>query len=337
MQPNKTLFFVIIGLAIVAVVGMFLGRSLLAESLDLPTAPQEISIQVVVAPSIKPWVDKAAQDFNQANPKTQVQVIAADDLIPPEAQFTSTPQTSPPVAWLAEATFVVEMARNSGLQFDDARSVASTSLAWGVFNNRKEEFIQQYGDLTWVALHERAIEPDSSLKVVIALPRNSAEGLAALISAAAAYHNSQTLSGADARSAEPWLSETLKESARGSLTLSRPAEAFATRGASVGDAGLLTQASWQQVGLQNRPDFSIIPAQFNITLDYPFAIWNGTQATPESQQAAVAFRDFLLSEAQQNALAELSLERAGASVPNSVQADDQAVLTLFRWAERELR
>jgi hypothetical protein len=337
MQQNKAPFFAIIGLAIMALIGMFLARFFLADSLNLPTGPGEITIRVVVAPSIKPWVDKAAQDFNQANPKTQVNIIAAESLIP-ESQFANDPQTISPAAWLAEATFVLEMASDSGLQFNDARSVANTSMAWGAFNTRQEEFTQDYGGLTWEALHDRATNPNRMLKVVIASPRNSAEGLAALISATAGHLNIQTLSSADVGSAELWLTETLKESTRSSLKLGpKPAEALATRGTSVGDAGMLTLASWRSARLENRSDFSVTPAQPAVNLDYPFAIWAGSQATPEGQQAAAAFRDFLLENTQQDALVGFFLEQAKTSTSSSVQADGQAALALFRWAERELR
>ncbi|MBN1995000.1 MAG: substrate-binding domain-containing protein [Anaerolineae bacterium] len=335
MQQNKTLFLVIIGVAVLAVIGMLVIRPLLSEPLNLPASPQEVTIQVVVAPSIKPWVDQAAQEFNQANPKTQVQIITADSLVP-EAQFSSNPQAVPPAAWLAEAGFIVEMAGNSQ-EFGDSRPVAGTALAWGAFNNKLEEFGQKYGGVNWAALHQSATEPNSTLKVVLASPHNTAEGLAALASAAA-HLNKQTLTGADASSAEPWLTETLKESARTSLNLGpKPAEAFATRGASIGDVGLLSQASWRSAGLQNRPDFSITPTQPAVTLDYPLAIWTGERATPEGQQAAAAFRDFLLSDAQQSALATYFFDRANAVDPNSLQVDGQAALTLLRWAERELR
>lgn len=336
MRQNKTLFFAIIGLAILALIGMFIGAYFfLGDTLDLSVGQPEIKIQVVVAPSLKPWVDQAAQKYNQQNGRSQVEIAAADGLIP-ETQFSSNPQVSSPAAWLAEATFVVDMARNDGLQFENSGSVASTELAWGAFNNRQEQFNQEYEGLNWAAIHHSAIEPDSSLKMVIASPANSAEGLAALMSATAAQANTQTLSSSDARNAETWLTETLKESARGSLTLGpKPAEAFATRGASIGDAGMLTSASWQSAGLQNRPDFTITPAQFNITLDYPFAIWTGSQSTPEGRQVAADFRDFLLSEAQQNALANFFFEPAGRSSPG-VQTDGATALTLLRWAEREL-
>jgi hypothetical protein len=315
---------------------MFVGAYyFLGETLELSVGQPASNIRVIVAPAIKPWVDQAAQQFNQNNSKTQVEIIAADSLIP-ESQFTSNPQVSPPAAWLAEATFVVEMARGDGLQFENPRPVANTELAWGAFNNRQEEFTQEFGALNWAAVHQRAVEPDSSLKMVIAAPGNTAEGLAALISAVAEHSNSQELSSSDVRRAETWLTETLRESARGSLTLGpKPAEAFATRGASIGEAGMLALASWRSAGLHNRPDFAITPAQFNVSLDYPLVIWAGSQATPEGKQAAVAFGDFLLSEAQQNALSGFYFEPAGSSAAG-VQTDGAAALALLRWAEREL-
>jgi hypothetical protein len=336
MQPNKTLFFGIIILAIVIVIAMFAAFFLIGDSLDVSNLQQPVSIQVVTASSIKPWVEQAAQRFNADNATVQVEIVEANNLIP-ESQFRSSdPQMEPPAAWLAEAGFVLKMANNSDLQFDDFQSVAKSSLAWGAFNSRREVFTQTYGGLNWLAIHERAVEPDSSLKLVIASPINSAEGVGALISAAAAHLKVQSLSEAEIRQAEPWLTETFGESARSSLTLGpRPAEAFATRGASIGDAGILSLASWHGAGLQNRTDFSITPAEPNVILDYPFAIWAGSQATPEGQAAAAAFRDFLLSEAQQNALADFYFERAESSIPG-VTADGAAALTLYRWAGLEL-
>ncbi len=336
MQRNKTLFFGIIGLAVVVVAGLILARIFLADSLNLPDGSQEISIRVVVAPSIKPWVDQAAQDFNQAHSKTQVEIIAAGELIP-ESQFQFNQQTAPPAAWLAEASFALEMAPNSGLQFKDAQSVAGSSLAWGIYNDKLDQFKQDYGELNWENLHAKATNPSDVLKLVIASPQNSAEGLAALISATAAHLGQQSLSGSDISAVNAWLTETLGN--RNAQLPPMPAEAFASvQGRTLGEAGILSLASWRSAPkLDQSNEFSISPANPNVSLDYPFAIWAGSQATPEGQQAAAAFRDFLLSQAQQNALAAFSFEPAGAVVPNSVQADGQAAINLLRWAERELR
>ena len=146
--------------------------------------------------------------------------------------------------------------------------------------------------------------------------------------------NKQTLSNADVTQARPWLSETFKDNTK---LPPKPAEAFAsTQGRSIGDVGLLSRASWQRVGLQNRPDdFTLIPAQPDIRLDYPFAIWAGSQATPANQQAAAQFRDYLLDDTQQQVLAEFSFEPAG-TLTTTVEIDGPAAWALLRFAEQEL-
>jgi len=329
-MPNKTTFFIIIGLAVVIAIGLVVARMLMPEPLSLPDTTPQTDIQVVVAPSIKPWVEQAAREYNQTH-KNQVEIITSDGLIP-ENRFTGNPQTTPPAAWLAEASFVAAM--DNDMQFGDIQSVANTSLAWGTFNNKLDEF-NQSGGLNWGTLHQQAVDPDNRLKIVLASPQNSAAGLAALASAVAAQQNVQRLTAANVSSAETWLTETLQDSAQ--VTLPRPAESFATMGASIGDAGMLSQSTWQSAGLQNRPDFTIAPAQPNVMLDYPFAIWTGSRTTPETQAAAREFRDFLLSETQQNALADFHFDRAGSGETGSVEIDGQAALALYHWAERELR
>ncbi len=323
MQSNKALFFGIIGLALVVVIGLFLANSLFADQLNLPTAQEKTSVRIVTAPSIKPWVEQAAQSFNQSNPSAQVEMIVANELIP-QAQFAPTTQTSPPAAWLAEAGFVVEMAPQRGLQFQEAQSVASTALAWGAFKSKQEEFNQKYGGLSWEGLHTKAVSPEDQLRFVIASPSNSAEGLAAFISATAAYGKKQTLSSGDVSQADTWLAETFKENAH---ILPRPAEAFATQGPSTGDAGLLSLASWRSAHITERfSDFTLTPTQPGVILDYPLAI--RADASPAEQEAVRLFRQFLLTEAQQNALANFFFDRA-ANDASSVQIDGAALQRLF--------
>jgi ABC-type molybdate transport system substrate-binding protein len=335
MRSSKSIFFAIIGLAVVVVVGLLVARFFLADTLDLPPVSEQISIRIVVAPSIKPWVDQAAQEFNQANRNIQVKVVAADDLIP-ESQFSAAPSEAPPAAWLAEASFAVEMAASSGLSFEDAQSVAGTSLAWGAYNDKLAQFNQAYGPLTWENVHAKATNSSDLLKIVIASPQNSAAGIGALGSATSAHLGKPALSGSDVSGANDWLLETFGD--RNTQIPPTPAQAFAgVQGRTIGDMGLLALAEWRSVGLDQSPDFTITPAEPNVNLDYPFAIWAGRQATPEAKQAAVAFRNFLLSEAQQNNLANFFFERAGTAPPDSLQLDSQAAINLLRWAEREIR
>jgi ABC-type Fe3+ transport system substrate-binding protein len=335
MRPNKFLFFLIVGLAVLIVAGMFVAAYfLLNEPLELPTIQEETPIQVVVAPSILGWAEQSAQTFNRDNPNSPVEIVSANSLIPENQFKADSPQAIPPAAWLAESGFVVEMAADRGLQFEaDRPSVASTSLAWGAYADKQKAFAETYGDFTWDNLHAKAVSSADFLTIVIASPHNRAEGLAALISATAAHLGKDSLTNSDVSQATPWLSETFAENSR---IPPKPAEAFATaQGRSLGDVGILSLATWRAAGLEERADFTLTPVQPDVRLDYPFAIWTGSRATPESRQAAANFHDFLLSEAQQQALPQFGFEPANGSTP-TVQIDGQAVWALLRWAEREL-
>lgn len=329
MQQNKVLFFGIIGLAILIVIGLLVSRFFLADTLDLALA-EKVSIRIVAAPAITPWARQAALAFNQRNPNTQVEIIEAERLVP-AAQFRSGGPTPPPAAWLAEAAFVVAMAPDSGLQFNDPLSVASSGLAWGAFKSKQDEFNQKYGGLSWEGLHAKAVSPENGLRFILASPGNTAEGLAALISATAAYSKKQEISGSDVSQADQWLTETFGDNAQ---TPARPADNFATMRVSAGDAGILTMASWRSARLTENPDFLISPAQPNVNLDYPLAIFSG--AEPAAQQAALAFRAFLLEESQQAALTNFFLERASAAQPG-IKADGVAAQRLLNLAERILQ
>lgn len=331
MQPNKTLFFAIIGLAIALVAAMFVAKTLFANQIPLPNTEEKIAIKIIVAPVIKPWVDQAAAAFNQSHPTTQVEIIEATGLIP-NAQFgiTATPQ---PAAWLAEASFIVGMAGQSDLKFNDPQSVASTPLTWGAFKDKQDDLTQKYGPLSWDSLYAKATATDGDfLTLVIASPQNSAEGLAALISATNSHLQKQNLTAADVNGAEGWLNEMfIKQNTPNVRIVPKPAEAFAAAtGRSIGDLGLLSRVSWQSVpAMQNKSDFILTEAQPKVMLDFPLAIW--ANASPQAQEAAKTFRTFLLTEVQQQTLAQHNLDQAATP---GVTVDGAAAVALQRWADR---
>jgi hypothetical protein len=338
MQPNRTLFFVIIGLALLLTLGVVAGGFLFFGSSGemTPLGRSASPIQIVVAPAIEPWVSQAAQLYNQTNAQAEVRVVAAGGLIP-RTQFQSTSQNPPVAAWLPEASFVAALAEEQGVQFDDPQSVASTSLAWGGYKDKVAQFNQTYGDLTWENLRRKAVAPGDFLKLVIASPQDSGEGLAALLSATAAAEQTGEISGNSVSAANDWLTETLGDGK--AQTPPRPAEAFASvQGRTLGDVGLLSRASWRKAGLQDRGDFTLAPVEPNVILDYPFVILIDPQVPPEAQEAARNFRQFLLDPAQQDKLDTSFFDRAtSAPGQNNVQADASAVDRLLGWAERVLR
>jgi hypothetical protein len=93
-------------------------------------------------------------------------------------------------------------------------------------------------------------------------------------------------------------------------------------------------ASWRSVRLNENPDFVLVPAQPNVNLDYPLAIYS--QAEPAAQQAAVAFRAFLLEDSQQSALTPFFLDPASTAQPG-VKADGAAALRLLNLTQRLLQ
>lgn len=334
MRQNRVVFFGIIGLAILIVVGMLAGTFFLFGSVgEVSPLQAEVNIEVIAAPAVYPWVEQAAQQFNQTTPKTKVTIIEATDLVP-EAKFrTVSSQSSLSAAWIAEASFVLELAQNRGLSFQDPQSVASSNLAWGAYTAKHEQFTQTYGDLNWESLHTKATSSEG-LRLVLDSPQNSAEGIAALISATAFNLDSQSLSGSSVSAANSWLTETLGD--RNAYVPPTPAQSFASvQGRTLGDVGLLAMVSWRKAKLDENANFTLLPVEPQVTLDFPFAIWTGSQSTPEAQAAARAFRDFLLDQSRQSTLNDFGLEPATAQT--GVQADGETAERLQSWAARVLR
>lgn len=326
MQQSRVLFFAIIGLALLVVGGMIAAVFLFSGGPSLSPPQETVEIEIVTAPALTAWAEAAATQFNSANPAVQVAITESTELLP-GTNFQ--PGSTVPAGWLAEASFVVAMAQQEGYSFSDPVSVASTPLAWGGYDDK----LAGLNSVDWAGVYAKALTPQG-VKVVIAAPRNSAEGLAALISAVASQTDSTALTEADVGQVDAWLTETLGD--HNAATPPRPAEAFATvQGRTLGDVGLLAEASWRQVGLNSKAGFTLQPVQPAVTLDYPLAVYSGSQAvTPAQAEAVAAFRTFLLEPAQQQALAGYGLQPAGSS---AISADGRATRRLLAWSEREIR
>lgn len=325
MQPNKTLFFVIIGLALVAVAGMFAFVFLFQDEVpNLAPLQQHTEIEVVAAPSIEPWVSEAARTFNDSQANVTVRVSPATELIP-SAKLRSA------AAWIPEATFVAEIATREGYTVNTQGSVAATALAWGTYIDKLDAFRRDYGELTWDNLHAKATGPDG-LKLVINSPQNTGAGLAALALATAAHANTNQITARDVGTADSWLTETLGNN--NAQPRSKPAETLASvQGRSIADLALLPQAAWRQVKLDQSDQFTILPTEPAVGLDYPFVI---VVTTPEAETAASSFQQFLLQPDQQNKLIGAGFDLAG-TAPGTLQLDGEAAQRLLNWADRVLR
>ena len=332
------IFFAIVGLAIAITVVV-----LALERLDVLTLPwrraTQTAIQVAVPPILADWATASAREFDG-----QVTVIPVHGLSA-VGQFARMDAPLRPHAWIPEATFVAAIARDQGLSYETVgQSVAAADLAWGAFSSRAAVLSGRFGTLDWQAVHQAAVSHGwaelggnadwGNFKLILASPTHSAEGLAALLSAAAAYRNRPDLAYDDVTDEAflQWLRAIVTSVPNFGTLGPQPAESVATRGPSVGDAGLLAAAAWNrsQVRLDRWETFVVVAPQFTVRLDYPYLL--RSDLDPAERETARRFGAFLLGRATQ--LADSGFAQATVSAVQ-VNVDTQAVLALLRWAERE--
>jgi len=201
LRNRIVLFFSIIGLAIVFTVGV-----LLAERNGVYLLPGRqvtaVPLEIVVAPESEDWVTAAAEIFNQQHADAQISVRSASGLNSVQ-QFSNSSRTELPQVWIPEASFIGAYAQEQGLPFEIGDPIFQVDLAWGAFLDRAEALESAEGPLSWETVHHAAETGDwqtldgdpnwGFFKLTIASPKTDTEGLAALISAAASYHDSATL------------------------------------------------------------------------------------------------------------------------------------------------
>ena len=188
---NRTrLLFAGIVLAAVTIVGASLlltgrgnsgGESLTVER------PDSVTIRVLTALPVEPWVRGAAADFNAGGPEVdgvpiEVEIIAADGLTALgrwdrneygalTTDLSAAEQTAPadfPTAWIPDSRYLVELANASYKErlgrdvfLTDgqyrARPIAISLFAWGLYESRGEVLEAQYGEIDWSTIHDAAI------------------------------------------------------------------------------------------------------------------------------------------------------------------------------------
>lgn len=342
MLKNRIFVFtLIIGAAIV-----FTGGVLAAEQFGIFILPYRqptvVPLEIVVAPELADWAESTAETFNQRNADAQITVQTISGLSHIQSSASSSRAEQPHV-WIPEATFLAAYAQKSGLPFAPAgQSLISTPLEWGAFGDRAAALDEP---LTWSAIHSAAqagswqtLGGDGSwgyFKLTIAAPRTDAEGIAALISAAASFHNSTNIDRTHVTDAAflAWL-RTIVQTVPSFNTLGPdPAQAMAARGPSVGDVGLLAAASWarSQESLEKRDDFITQPTAHTVILDYPYLARVGLDSA--EQDLADRFQTALLQAT--DSLTELGFTQQATRNAQSVEVDSNAIEALIQWVERE--
>jgi hypothetical protein len=348
MNRTRIIFFVIIGLAAVIIIG-----GLIWSQLDREPSPIEpevgegpLEVHVVSALPVADWVQEAAHQFNaeqhtlEGRP-IQVTVTPMDGLTA-KGRYERDELDPLPTAWIPDSRYLVELvnaAYKERLGRDvfltdgeyRARPLVISLLTWGIYDSRAGVLEEGYGDISWNTIHDAALapggwgelggEPDwGYFKLAISNPRKNISGLAAMVAAAGEYFDRTNISVEDVTDPDfqAWLQEimsSMSDLSGGTYTVAD----LALFGYTTGDAGQLLESDLlvNMQGIQTRwaDPLRIVYPEYVTWFDFPFTVWMGPETTALEKNAALVFEDFLLSEGVQQQALAYGLRPANPSVP----------------------
>ena len=342
MRPTR---LAILALMLAMVAGIIYMATNRPAGSDGPSGPVQISVAAAIA--AEPWVSAAAGEFSGkeytldgVRRRVTVEVYPLDGVTALNKWAGGEFQT-PPTAWLAESRDWVNQANAvaadryrqdiflAGGPYRD-QSVALSPEVWAVFKSRASVLEKRFGrPLDWEVAHAASVSEGwaelggesgwGRFKLVIPHPKRDPAGLAAMVSAAGAYYRKPAVSAEELSNPRflAWLKEMLD-----TVVDFQPygAENMVLYGPSAGDAGqvmenyLLLNAEaiekrWGDGLVVFYPD----PIAW---YDFPFAIYMGKEKESSAieKDAAVLFKQFLLSEEQQVATLRFGLRPASPDV-----------------------
>ncbi len=260
-----------------------------------------------------------------------------------------------PSVWIADGRYLVDIANASFREqlgqdrfLSDGqyrvRSLAKTLLVWGLFRSRGVPLLENLGPISWSTVHKAAAAPTGwkelggdpawgNFKLAVSVSGSSASGSAAVMAAAGEFHGKTEVTVEDL--SDPrfgiWLTELMEAATEFSGGGTSSAERVAIFGYTAGDGGQFLESELLQnmAGIQTRWQEPIVLHYPSVTtwFDFPFAIWVGPETSALQKNAALAFQEFLLSEAQQLKALEFGLR----PVDRGVAVDAAADSLFVRW------
>jgi hypothetical protein len=194
MNRTRWIFVAIVSVALVIVGVALVWRALrpgAAEELTVER-PDAITVRVLTALPVEPWVRAAAEDFNDSDPELegvplQVEVVAMDGLsalgrwdrndfgaLPADADIDNlTPEQEAalddfPTVWIPDSRYLVELANASYKErlgrdvfLTDgqyrARPIAISLFTWGIYESRAKVLEEHFEEISWSTIHDAAV------------------------------------------------------------------------------------------------------------------------------------------------------------------------------------
>lgn len=348
MKRTRIIFFVIIGLALVIIVGGLVWSQLAREPEPIePEASDEIlQVNIISALPVADWVQEAAHQFNAEQHTLEghpihVTVTPMDGLTA-KGRYEREEMDPMPTVWIPDSRYLIELvnaAYKERLGRDvfltdgeyRARPLAISLLAWGIYDSRADVLETQFGDISWQTIHDSAITPGGwgelggendwgYFKLAISNPRKNISGLAAMVAAAGEYYDKTNITVEDVTNPEfqAWLGEimsSMSDLSGGTYTVAD----LALFGYTTGDAGQLLESDLlvNMQGIQTRwaDPLRIVYPRYVTWFDFPFTIWMGPETSALEKNAALEFEEYLLSEEIQKKALAYGLRPANPEVP----------------------
>ncbi len=340
--------------AIVGILGYFIVLPSVQEQFAPPPPPTAtpepiapVNVQVITALAVEPWARQAADAYNEQDHFVDGRPVTVE--IIPMQGLTALNQwgrggfNRVPTAWLAESRIWVDQANANALDRTGqdifltggryrAQPVVLSPLVWGIWQEPYEALTEHFGteDISWDQLHEAAQENNwgdlsgdpawGRFKLVVAHPVRDPAGLTAMVGAAGEFYDNPALSVDELQSADflDWLGDLFDTVVDFSPV---GAENMLLYGRSNGDAGQLVEAYLltEMAGVQTRwgETIRIVYPDPISWFDFPFAIYMGSETDAAEKQAALAFKEFLLSAEQQAVALEFGLRPACPECPTN--------------------
>ncbi|PWH19980.1 MAG: hypothetical protein DDG58_03935 [Ardenticatenia bacterium] len=344
MSRTRTIFLVIVGLALIAtlvgVTYVLLWRATPSSGVLVPTRQSSEPIQVLIASalSVEPWVSEAAKKFNAEEHRLEGRVIRVSvigiDGLAAMGRYEREEMDPFPTAWipdsrylveLVNATFKTKLGRDVFLTDGEyrARPIVISLFAWGIYKSRADVLEKTFGEINWRTIHDAAIAPGGwrdiggkgewgYFKLIVPHPRKNIGGLAAMVSAAGEYYDRPNISVEDVTQPEfqKWLKELMGSVSDYASLGAYPGENLALFGYSAGDGGQLLESDLliNMAGSMNRWEpLRILYPKYVTWFDFPFTVWIGPETSAAEKNAALEFEKYLLSPAMQTEAVKFGL------------------------------
>lgn len=195
MNRTRTTFIAIVAVALLIVAASLIWRASVGDNTTpglTVERPATVTIRILTALPVEPWVRSAAQAFNAGNNTVdgvpvQVEIVAMDGLsalgrwdrneygalaagVRPEdlTQDQRRALEDFPTAWIPDSRYLVELANASYKErlgrdvfLTDgeyrARPTAISLFAWGLYATRADVLESRFGDINWETIHDAAV------------------------------------------------------------------------------------------------------------------------------------------------------------------------------------